>query len=57
MRFEVPPAIVRLSFVLGVIAAGAAVYALVQGARPLAIGLGVAATVALGVSSRFKQHL
>ena len=57
MMRDLPPPIVRLLFVLGVVAAFAAVYAFVQGARPLAIGLGVAAVVALGVSSRFKQHL
>ena len=57
MKFELPPAIVRLLFVLGVIAAGAAVYELAQGARAIALGLGVSAATALAISSRFKRHL
>ena len=57
MKFEIPPAIVRLLFVLGVVGAGAAVYELVQGARPAAMAFGVAAVAALAISSRFKQHL
>ena len=57
MKREVPPQIVRLVFVLGVIAALAAVYEFAQGARPVAMVLVLAAVGALGFSSRFKQHL
>ena len=57
MKPEIPPPVVRLLFVLGVIAAFAAVYEFVQGTRPLALVLGLAAVGALGVSSRFKEHL
>jgi hypothetical protein len=57
MKLEIPPQIVRLLFVLGVIAALAAAYEFVQGARPAALVLAAVAVVALGVSSRFKQHL
>ena len=54
---DLPPPIVRLLFVLGIIAAGAAVYEFAEGARPIALGLGLAAVCALGVSSRHKEHL
>ena len=57
MKLEIPPPIVRLLFVLGVIAAGAAVYELAQGARPLSLGLGLAAVVGLAISSRYQRHL
>ncbi len=57
MKLEIPPPIVRLLFVLGVIAAMAAVYEFVQGARPVGLVLAAAAVGALGVSSRFKEHL
>ena len=57
MKLVGPPQIVRLLFVLGVVAAGGAIYALVHGARPLAILLGLASGVALMISSRHQQHL
>ena len=57
MRIEIPPPVVRLLFVIGVGAAGVAVYAFAKGERPLALMLGLAAVAALGVSSRFKEHL
>ena len=57
MTFKLPPPLVRLAFVVGVIAAGAAVYEFAQGARPLALLLGFIAAGALALSSRQKEHL
>jgi hypothetical protein len=57
MKFELPPAMVRLLFVIGVVAAGAAVYAFAKGGRPMAIGLALLAVGALAISSRHKEHL
>jgi phage shock protein PspC (stress-responsive transcriptional regulator) len=57
MKFELPPAMVRLVFVLGIVAAAGAVYAFAKGGRPIAIGLALLAVAAIAIASRQKQHL
>ena len=57
MKFEIPPPVIRLLFVIGLIAAGVGVYEFAKGARPLALVLVLVAVCALGISSRHKEHL